>query len=347
MKMAIFKDKKSKNSSRLNIHFGKVILVLLLVLGQVLIQPKYRVSASQIRTWKVYSREYFKIEGSNVTLMSKIPTAYYPLAMTGGLVTYEDKVFVNTYYIDDTGNNLTVGEANAILPLNEQQIELLRNPNYDDFTISEYGTKTLSGNNVIFRHRPVVAGYKKGEYRRTVTAPEGTYPSQGVFGDEWLELELNPGELNHIWKRHHAFMGGFHKVTNSFSGDRNVTTPIFRDNREVYASWETVNGDGVWVNTSGSILFPLGFPPGVALETKNSGLIYPNWNVRIYGTFKSKKGTFIENVEAPPGKYPVDGPHTDGYWYTYVGLANNDPTITTTSPVQNSYFGKQIVAYRL
>jgi len=40
------------------------------------------------------------------------------------------------------------------------------------------------------------------------------------------------------------------------------------------------------------------------------------------------------------GTYPENGLHSDGYWYVRKGLANNDPTITTTSPVQNSYFSK-------
>ena len=47
MKMAIFKDKKSKNSSRLNIHFGKIILIMLVVLGQVLVVGNNEVEASE------------------------------------------------------------------------------------------------------------------------------------------------------------------------------------------------------------------------------------------------------------------------------------------------------------
>ncbi|MCK9470638.1 MAG: hypothetical protein M0Q88_02665 [Bacilli bacterium] len=46
MKMAILKDKKSKDSSRLNIHFGKIILVLLLLFGQVLVVNRSMVEAS-------------------------------------------------------------------------------------------------------------------------------------------------------------------------------------------------------------------------------------------------------------------------------------------------------------
>ena len=41
-----------------------------------------------------------------------------------------------------------------------------------------------------------------------------------------------------------------------------------------------------------------------------------------------------------PSTYPNDGLHSDGLWYVRKGLANTIPTITTTSPVQNSYFSK-------
>lgn len=51
------------------------------------------------------------------------------------------------------------------------------------------------------------------------------------------------------------------------------------------------------------------------------------------------KGSLIAGDIKLPSSYPVDGIHTDGYWYVRKGLVNKSPTLTLSTPTQNSYFG--------
>lgn len=44
------------------------------------------------------------------------------------------------------------------------------------------------------------------------------------------------------------------------------------------------------------------------------------------------KGTYIADVTSPPGAYPANGKHSDGYWYVYIGLVAPNPPITLTVP---------------
>lgn len=51
----------------------------------------------------------------------------------------------------------------------------------------------------------------------------------------------------------------------------------------------------------------------------------------------SKKGSLIQpNIVAEDGTYPVNGRHSDGYWYVRGGIANTAPTISLTGPSDNS-----------
>ncbi len=51
-----------------------------------------------------------------------------------------------------------------------------------------------------------------------------------------------------------------------------------------------------------------------------------------------KRGSYMQTVTGTINQYPANGVHTDGYWYVRKGLVNNNPTITITTPYQNSYF---------
>ncbi|MFJ7891285.1 Ig-like domain-containing protein [Lysinibacillus xylanilyticus] len=48
------------------------------------------------------------------------------------------------------------------------------------------------------------------------------------------------------------------------------------------------------------------------------------------------KGALVQtNIAAEEGTYPVDGRHTDGYWYVKGAKANTAPTVTLVSPSNN------------
>src|SRR5690606_16735438 len=50
------------------------------------------------------------------------------------------------------------------------------------------------------------------------------------------------------------------------------------------------------------------------------------------------KGNFVERISALDGRYPINGLHTDGYWYIKGGLANINPELIEVSLSENRYF---------
>ena len=52
----------------------------------------------------------------------------------------------------------------------------------------------------------------------------------------------------------------------------------------------------------------------------------------------TSKGNKAGTVKGTINQYPSNGPHTDGYWYVRKGLVNNNPTLSISSPSENSYF---------
>jgi len=51
------------------------------------------------------------------------------------------------------------------------------------------------------------------------------------------------------------------------------------------------------------------------------------------------RGQLIQiNVIGTENQYPVNGLHTDGYWYVRTGFVNQAPRVSITSHVENKYF---------
>ena len=77
---------------------------------------------------------------------------------------------------------------------------------------------------------------------------------------------------------------------------------------------------------------------------------YDDWGNKIHGinyevrdyivTSKKRKGTYIKTITGTINQYPVNGIQ-GGYWYVRKGLVNNNPTLSISTPSENSYFGKE------
>lgn len=73
----------------------------------------------------------------------------------------------------------------------------------------------------------------------------------------------------------------------------------------------------------------------------NSGeySVYYHERVRSMSTKTVKeKGSYHSKVTGTYNQYPANGVHTDGYWYVRKGLVNNNPTLSISTPTENSYF---------
>lgn len=85
-----------------------------------------------------------------------------------------------------------------------------------------------------------------------------------------------------------------------------------------------VSSDGRFVNQALAPTF-----------TTGTGEYYSSKTLTRKSNTTYSRGAFIETVVAEDGAYPNNARHTDGFWYSRLGLANATPTVTLETPVQN------------
>ena len=128
-----------------------------------------------------------------------------------------------------------------------------------------------------------------------------------------------------------------------FFRTRTISESTISHSREVYPEWVTVGGyisptPDYAVKSNGDSWQVYEFESSGGSDNRSYWVVLSNGVRSSNVIVDRKRGSLISTITGTANQYPTNGIHTDGYWYVRKGLVNNNPTLSISTPSENSYF---------